>query len=68
MTYGDPPLKKPSEPPMPILEPLPCELEYTFLGDIEDIILYEEINPLVFKPNIYHEESDPRTFTFLMSV
>ena len=59
VTYGDPPLKKSSEPLKPILKPLNSRLEYIFLGDIEAITPYEEINLLICKPNIYYKEDDP---------
>ena len=58
VTYGDPPFKKPSEPPKPILKPLHSRLEYTFLRGIKAIITHEVINLLINKPNIYYEESD----------
>ena len=35
VTYGDPPLKKPSEPLKPILKPLPSGLKYASLGNNE---------------------------------
>ena len=60
VTNDNPPLEKLSDPPKLILEPLSCGLEYIFLGDNEDIIPYEEINPLVCKPNRYYEKDDPR--------
>ena len=41
------------------MKPLPSRLEYTSLGDIKAIIPYEEINPVIFKPNIYYKKDDP---------
>ena len=67
VTYGDPSLKKPSEPPKPILKPLPCGLGYTFLKDIEPITPYEDINPLICKQNIYYKEDDPGD-TYILDV
>ena len=53
VTYDNSSLEKLSDPPKLISEPLPFSLEYPFLGDVEVIIPYEEINPLICKPNIY---------------
>ena len=38
----DLPLGELSDPLKLILEPLPCSLKYTFLGDVEGIIPYEK--------------------------
>ena len=58
VTYGDPPFKKPSEPPKPILKPLHSRLEDTFLGVTKTIIPHVVINLLIYKANIYYEKSD----------
>ena len=56
MTYVDQPLKKPSEPPKPILKPLPCGLEYTLLGDTKGITPYDNFST---KACTHHIEEDP---------
>ena len=67
MINDDPPLEKPSDPPKKILEPLPCGLEYTFLRDIKDTIPYEQISPVICKPNIYYKK-DHSEDTYILDV
>ena len=49
VTGDNPPLKKPNDPPKPILKPLPCGLKYAFLKS-------NEICPVVISSSLHEQQ------------